>query len=112
MQFSGDPCTFLFMRLNQPTPHAGKSFLGELSIGDVQARSDVSGKSAIWVEPRDTNVEDPPILSVMTSQPILHFKILVTFERLCVGRQTCPQVVRVDPFCPTIPEFLLKRSSA
>src|SRR5215467_10008731 len=112
MQFSGEPCTFLFMRLDQPGPDAGKSFLGELSIGDVQARSNVASKRAIRIEPRGTNVENPSILSVMTSQPVLHFEILATFKSLRVGRDTSPQVVGVDRFRPTIPELLLKRSSA
>ncbi len=71
-----------FMSLDQPTPHAGKSFLGELSIGDVQARSDVASKIAVGVESRHTGIEDPTVLSVITSDAIPSLKRLTLIKGL------------------------------
>ena len=57
MKLSRDPSTLLLVRFNQATTNARKRFLGELSIGDVQARSNESGKRAVVVKSRHTNVQ-------------------------------------------------------
>src|SRR5204863_4298582 len=97
-----NPCTFFFMSLDQPTPHAGKSFLGELPIGDVQARSDVASESAVSVESRHTYVQDPTVLGVITTEAILHRKRLMLIKGLGVGFQAALQVFIVYSFHPAV----------
>src|SRR5436190_16439368 len=66
MQFSGNPCAFFLMSLNQPAAYAANNFLGLLSIGDVHARSDEAGKTGVGIEPRHARVEYPTVLSITT----------------------------------------------
>src|SRR5256885_10362749 len=98
MEFSRSPCTFFFMSLDQPAPHAGKSVLGQLSIGDVQARADVARKIAIGVESRHTCVQDPTVLSVIATDAILHRKRLPLIKGLGVGFQAALQIFIVYSF--------------
>src|SRR5882762_3293545 len=98
------------MSLDQPAPHTGKSFLGKLSIGDVQARSDVTGKLAIGVESRHTDIVDPTVLSVITTDAILHLKRSMLIKGLGVGFQGALQVFLVYFFQPAISELCIKQS--
>src|SRR5581483_5422706 len=102
MQFSRDPCTFFFVGLNQYAPYSRQGVLGQLSVDDVQTRSDVASKTAVLIESRHTDVEDPAVLSIITSHAILHRKRLPLIE----GRQICFQaafyIIGVDSFCPAV----------
>ena len=98
------------MSLDQPAPHAGKCFLGQLSIGDVQARSDVASKTAVWVESRHTDVENPTVRSVTTTKAVLHFKRLTLIKRLRIGFQAALQVFVVYSFDPTVSQLRFKRT--
>src|SRR5215470_8793220 len=111
MQFPCNPCAFFFVGLDQSAPHAGQSVLGQLSFGDVEGRSDIASKTAVRVESRQAGVKDPPVLSIMTPQPVLHLKRLPPVEGQTVSVHAALQIVRVDSFCPSIPEFCFKRPS-
>src|SRR3954468_6465432 len=107
MQFSCNPCTFFLMSLDQPAPHTGKSVFGQLSISDVQARSDESGKTAAGIEPRYARVEDPTVLSIMTSGAILHLIRLLIIDCLRVGFHAALEVFFMYYFRPPVSQLCL-----
>src|SRR6516164_5317762 len=85
VKFSGDPSAFLVLGLNQPSIYAGKRFFGMLAIGHVHARTDVTGKGAIFMESWHSYVEHPSILAVVPSQPAFFPEGLPLVERLAVN---------------------------
>src|SRR6267378_4583799 len=97
------------MSLDQPAPNASKSVLGQLSIGDVQARSDVASKTAVCVESRHAGVEHPTVLSVITTDAILHLKRFTLIKGLGVGFQAALQIFIVYSFHPAVSELCVKR---
>src|SRR5215470_8927116 len=80
VEFSRNPGTFFLVSLDQFAAHIGESVLGQLSISNVQTRSDVAGETAIGVESWHTRVEHPTVLSVPTPEPIFHRKRLALIE--------------------------------
>src|SRR5215831_6188277 len=111
MQFSRNPCTFLFMGFDQSAANRRQSCLGLLSIADVKARSDITCKSAVPIESRHTDVQDPTVLSVFTPKAILHFKGFTLIKRPGVRLQAALQVFAVDPFRPAVSQFCLNASA-
>src|ERR1700746_441720 len=105
MQFSRNPNTFFFMSLDQPAPHAGESVLGQLSIGDVHARSDVASKTAACIESRHTDVKDPTVLSIMAPDAILHLKRLPLIKGQRIGFQAALQIFIVYSCGPAVSQF-------
>src|SRR4051812_19233342 len=102
MKFPGDPSALLFVGLNQLAPHIGKSFVGQLAIRNVDARSYVARKRAIRVKPWHTNIEEPPVISIVPAQTILHLESLAALEGSLVGIQARLEVLRVHHLCPAV----------
>src|SRR5438094_7850311 len=50
MKLSRDACTFLLLRIDQPAAHAGKSFLGLLTIRNVHAGAYITCERTIRVK--------------------------------------------------------------
>lgn len=102
MQLSRDPCALFFLCLNQFAPNVRESFLGQLAVRNVHARADVSGKGPVVIESRNTIVEDPTVLSVVPSQPVLHLERLPAVERLHIRSHAGLYFIRVHCFYPAV----------
>src|SRR5215468_6348246 len=97
------------MGLDQPAPHGSKSVLGQLAIGDVQARSDVASEIAVWIESWYSGVEDPTVLSIITPETVFHRKRLTLIKRPRIDFQAALQIFWVYSFRPAVSQFSLKR---
>src|ERR1700751_2469421 len=98
------------MRLNQPAPNGGETFLCELPFRDVYARTDVASESTIRVKSWYAIIENPAILSIFSPQPVLHFKRLSSLECFGVGFETTVRIVWINSLGPAIAKFCLKWS--
>src|SRR3954451_4094009 len=107
MKFPRDPSALLFMGLNQLAPHIGKSFLGQLAIRYVDARSYVARKRAIRIKPRHTDIEEPSVVSIVPPQTILHLESLVAVEGPLIGIEARLEILRVHHLCPTVANLRL-----
>src|ERR1700758_1614844 len=111
MQFSRNPSTFFFMSLDQPVPHAGKSVLRQLPLGNVYARSYVAGKRTVRIQSGHAYIEEPAVLPVVPLKAILHLERVPEVESFLVGIHAMPEVFRVHLLCPAVAQFCLKRSA-
>src|SRR4051812_30357883 len=102
MKFPGDPSAFLFVGLNQLAPHIGQSFLGQLAIRDVDARSYVARKRATRIKPRHTDIEEPPVISVVPAETILHLESLAAIEGSLIDIEARLEILRVHHLCPAV----------
>src|SRR5262252_10535205 len=111
MKFSCNPGTFFLMGFDQSAANRGQSFLGQLSIGDIQARSNIAGKTAARVESRHADIQDPAVLSIVTPESIFHRKRLPLIKRLRVGFQAALQILLVYSVRPAVSQFCLEPSA-
>src|SRR4051812_13241730 len=98
------------MGLDQPAPYGRQSLLTQLSIGDVHARSNEAGKTAVGIEPRHARVKDPAVLSIMTPSAILHPIRLPAIDSLRVGLHASFEVFFMYYFRPSVSQRCLQRS--
>src|SRR6201988_5569306 len=96
------------MRLNQPAPNGGETFLCELPFRDVYARTDVASESTIRVKSWYTSLENPAILSIFSPQPVLQFKRPSSVECFGVSLQTAVRIVQMNSFHLTVAKCRLK----
>src|SRR6478609_10375183 len=82
-----------------------------LSIRDVNARADITQKRAIIGESWRSTIQNPAIFTVISSQAILHCKRLSRIEGILVSVEAVREVVRMNPLCPAIAQFLFHCAS-
>src|SRR5207302_1600730 len=111
VQLPCDPGTLLFVGFNQPASDAGKGFLGDPSIGNVNPRTYVPGKRTVRVHSWHSDIEDPAVFSIVAPQAILHVERFSPIECMVVGLQARFQILGVNSFDPTISKLCLKRSA-
>src|SRR6516225_4524842 len=82
-----------------------------LAVGNINTNPDVTCKRAILIKSWYADVKNPAILSVVMTQPILHFELLSAIKRLRIDVETSLQIIWVDTFRPAVSKLLLHRSS-
>src|SRR6516165_7177448 len=82
-----------------------------LAVGNINTNPDVTRKRPILIKSWYADVKNPAILSVVMTQPILHFELLSPIKRLCIDVEAPLQVVRVNTLRPTVSKLLLHGSS-
>src|SRR5262249_40138226 len=65
MEFAGNSSAFLLLSLDQSATQSGHRIFCHLALGDIDARTYVSGERLIWVESGHTNIEHPTIFSIV-----------------------------------------------
>src|SRR5208282_3583012 len=85
-------------------------FLCPLAFGNIDTDPVVTNKRALLIKSRRPNVENRPIVSVVPSKPKLHSELLTTIKGLRVRVHASLQILGVDPFHPSVPEFGVHRS--
>src|SRR5215469_6186638 len=88
----------------------GECLLRILAIGNINTNPDVTCKRPILIKSWHADVKNPAILSVVMTQPILHFELLSPIKRLRIDVEAPLHVVRVNTFSPTVSEFLFHGS--
>src|SRR5580692_1385206 len=105
VKLSGNPSPLLILRINQLAAHACEDFFRSFALGHVDADTDVTHEGMILVVPGDSNVDDPPVFSVVPTEAILHSELLTTIKGLNIGTHASLQVVRVNSLRPTVAEL-------
>src|SRR5436305_15253490 len=103
MKLSGDPRALLFLGLDQSTADVRKRLLRQFAIGDVDARTDVSGKGIIRVKSRHSSTKNPSILTIMSPEAILHLERFPSLDRTSIGLHAMLQILGVH--APRPPEI-------
>src|SRR2546429_9896228 len=85
MKLSGDPRALLFLGLDQSTADVRKRLLRQFAIGDVDARTDVSGKGIIRVKSRHSLIKNQSILTIMSPEAIQYLERFPYLARTCIG---------------------------
>src|SRR5262249_43403625 len=80
-------------------------------IGDIHTSSNVSAKSAVRTEMRNSDIRHVAIFTVVTAEPILHVERLSGVKCSRVGVKTHFVILGVHAVDPTVAEVLLQRSS-
>src|SRR5262245_28935186 len=75
-------------------------------FSDVHARTNVARKPSLRVITRHTLIGNPAMLSIVSSQPVLHHEWLSRIERAGVNLQALLQVVSMHAFTPAISKIL------
>jgi hypothetical protein len=81
--------------------HRRKSLFGQLPLGDVDGRANVTGKRRVHVVSRHAHGHHPAILAVVAAEPMLHLKRLTLLEGLLVHLAVSPQFVYVESLAPS-----------
>src|SRR5436190_17575713 len=82
-----------------------------LTLGDVNARADVTEKYASRLKARHPMIQDPAIFTVPSPQAIFHRKLLPRVKGITVDFKTAFEIVAMDALCPSIAELLLQRTA-
>src|SRR4029450_37416 len=103
-------------RANFPAPPAEFSLLLQrlfrpLGLRDVNGSTDVADERAIGRKARHSMIQDPTIFTVISSQTVLHRKLLSRVKGVNVDFQTAVEVSWVDALCPPVAKFLLQRTT-
>ena len=84
VKLAGDSGPFFLVRFDQFLTHRGKRLFGQLPLGDVDGRANVTGKRPVHVVSRHTHCHHPAIFAVVAAEPILHLKRLTLLKGLLV----------------------------
>ena len=71
VKLSGESGALFFMRFDQLLTHRGKCLLGQLALGDVDGRANVTNKRTVHVKSRHTRTHHPAIFAVVAAEPLL-----------------------------------------
>src|SRR5260221_14366011 len=85
---------------------------GLLALGDVNARTDVPEKGAIGGKARRSNIQNPAIFAVTSSQAVFHRERLPCVKGVNIYFKTAIEVFAVNALRPPIAKFLLQRAAA
>src|SRR3984957_5078858 len=110
VKLSGDPCALLLLCLNHPAAHTCEGRFRQLTVGEINAGSDITDKRAFLVEPRHSDVENPSIFSVVPPKPVLHSELLTAIKRLCVDVHASPHILGVNSLYPAVSKLGVHRS--
>src|SRR5438034_9392268 len=83
-----------------------------LTLGDVNARADVTEKYASRLKARHPMIQDPAIFTVPSPQAMVHRKLLPRVKGITVDFKTAFEIVPMDALCPSIAELLTQRTAA
>ena len=78
------------------------------ALRDIDGGTDIAEKSTVRIEARNGVVENPALLTVISSQAVFDGKFFSCVERSIVLYQEATRVLRVQPFDPAIVEFLIE----
>ena len=84
VKLAGDSGAFFLVRFDQFLTHRGKRLFGQLPLGDVDGRANVTSKRPVHVVSRHTRCHHPAIFAVVAAEPMLHLKRLTLLEGLLV----------------------------
>jgi len=87
-----------------------QGFICSLQFGDFDARSDVAGEFSVAVE-RGAFIEEPSILTVRTSEPVLHLKTAPGVERGSIRSEAAIKIIGMHAGGPAVPQFLGERTA-
>src|SRR5215469_2925686 len=85
--------------------------LRTLAVANINTNPDITCKRPVLIRSWHADVKNPAILSVVVTQPILHFELLSPVKRLRIDVEAPLQVVRVNSFRPTVSKLLFEGSS-
>src|SRR5579862_5382695 len=88
VQVSCNSTAFLLLSGQQLPLRSSEKFFGVLPVGNINGASDVSGEGSIRAEARNSDVQDPAIFLIVTTQAVLHLKRSLQFESLAISFQT------------------------
>ena len=86
-------------------------FLLLQQISNIDTGTDISQKIPVLAKARHSAVRDEAIFTIMASEAIFHRKWLPCIKRCDVRLETILEVIGVDSFRPTTPEFLFHSSA-
>src|SRR6266849_2032883 len=92
-------------RETKPFFALAECLLRQLALGNIDTDPDVTDKRAFLIKSGHSNVDNPSIVSVVASKPILHPELFTTIKGLRVRVQASLQIVGMNPFRPSVPEF-------
>src|SRR5271156_4942191 len=92
-----------FSRQMKPFFAVAQYLFPSLAFRHINATPDVTHKRAILIKPRHPNVDNPSILSVVPSEPILHSELLTPIRGLPVRVQASLQILGVNTLRPAVP---------
>src|SRR5262249_24061934 len=76
-------------------------------LGNIDTRTDVTGKPTLGIMAWHAMVRYPAILAIVSPQAILHNEWLPRIECLGVNREALLQVVSVNALSPAVSKLLL-----
>ena len=108
MKLAGDSGPFFLVRFDQFLTHRGKRLFGQLPLGDVDGRANVTSKRPVHVVSRHTRCHHPAIFAVVAAEPMLHLKRLTPLEGLLVQLAASLRFVRVEDVCPSMSQHRIQ----
>src|SRR5258708_26176997 len=84
---------------------------GLLALSDVNARTDVPDERAIVGKSRRSNIQNPAIFTITSSQAVFHRERLPCIKGANIYFKTAVKVFAVNALCPPIAKFLLQRAA-
>src|SRR6266568_9523365 len=111
MQFSCYAGSFLLLCIDQSSVYRLDHFFSQLVLSHVNTGSDIARKRTIEVESRYPAVKDPPKLSIMALQAVLHPEALTPVEAAGIGSQTAIQIIWMHSSRPPVSQLRLERLS-
>src|SRR5260221_11506286 len=83
-------------------------FLRLLALSEVNARTDVPEERAIGGKARRSNIQNPAIFTVASSQAVFHRERLPGVKGVNIDFKTAVEVFTVNALCPPIAKLLLQ----
>src|SRR6478736_6049124 len=84
-----------------------KAVLRFLEFSDVNTRADITEKVAVGGKAWRSTVQDPPVFTVASLQPVFHREGLPGVKGVDIHFHTTVQVVGVNMVRPAVPKLLL-----
>src|SRR5260370_15511994 len=80
--------------------------------GGIKSRPEVAKNHSIWAKPWPSAIENPAILTVPSSQTVLHREGMAFFKGVNVDFKTAVEVFAVNAFCPAVAKFLFQGAAS
>ena len=109
VKIAGDACPFFILRVEQTLVDRRKRLFGLPAFREVDDTAHVPGERTVTLVPRGSGRDHRPVLTVVTTNPILHLKAFPPIERPRVSIPASPDVVRVHRARPSSPESGFER---
>ena len=108
MQISRDPPALLLLGFDQATAQIVKHLFGQLVVGHIHARAQISRKGIIRVEPGHAHVNDPAIFSIMAAQAELYAEVFPQSNGVRVDLVTPRHILGMNGSHPPGSQFVGK----